>query len=117
MKSSKKIIISVSESPLGETFVNEALRTALGISAGCKEHKVDLLLYGDSVHMIRLPMADTYMGKLLRTLACQDSVIYLDKASLEERKLLLPSFPAPFAVIEREEIPALFRQADMNISL
>lgn len=114
---SKNVLINVNGTPLGREFILEKIRTAVGISAGYKEHKVNVLLAGDSVYFPIMPTNQGQLGKMTRASKFNGLEFFVDKKSLDERKLDLEKIIDPFTIVSRDEIRVLCEKSDVVLSL
>jgi sulfur relay (sulfurtransferase) DsrF/TusC family protein len=113
----KKILVFINESPFSDMTIQESLRIALGTTAGYKEHKVDLVLTGDSVYFMTVPRDENNIRKFLEGASLIGVDIYLDEKSMEERKLDKENIAEPFRIADRKQIFELLKNADVNFSL
>jgi sulfur relay (sulfurtransferase) DsrF/TusC family protein len=113
----KKILMFINESPLSDVTIQEGLRTALGTTAGYREHKVDVVLTGDSVYFMNIPEDGNSVKKFIEGTKLIGINIYLDEKSLEERNLDKEKVPEPFMTADRKKIFDLLKSADVNFSL
>lgn len=114
---SKKILITLSEAPFGEKFIVENFRTALGVTAGYREHRVDLLFTGDAVFFVKMQDYDTLIKKFLNSFKLLGSNLYLDMKALQDRNINSSDVPEPFIVATRDEILDFYRYSSLNINL
>ena len=114
---SKKILVILSDTPLGKTYVDHVLRSVLGMSAGYKEHKVNILFTSDSVLFALMPTDQGQTAKMVKALKLLDASLYLDKKSLDERNIEQDLIEEPFRSVDRDSIMDLLRQSQLTISM
>ncbi len=114
---SKKLLIMAGDSPVGDSDIMEKLRLTLGVTAGYREHKVDLVLFGDAVYLLQVPKDQAGLEKFFKSFQYNDFKIFVDSASAKTRNLKLDSPESPFKALEREELLKLLDGAEMTISL
>jgi sulfur relay (sulfurtransferase) DsrF/TusC family protein len=114
---SKKILININGTPLGHEFILEKIRTAVGISAGYKEHEVDILLAGDSVYFPLMPIEQGHLGKITRASQFNGLEFYVDLESLKERNVDPGKIKEPLKILGRDEILALCKNSDVVLSI
>ena len=64
---SRNVLIFAKDSPFGESDVREKLRLSLGLSAGYKEHTVNLVLTGDAVYLVNVPEETSGILKFIKS--------------------------------------------------
>jgi sulfur relay (sulfurtransferase) DsrF/TusC family protein len=105
------------ETPFGDGDVVERLRFTLGVTAGYYEHKADLVLVEDAVYFLKIPGNAGELSKFIKSFALNGFNIYVDTASLEERKIDEKLIVAPFVKLDRDKLPELLEQSDLVFSL
>lgn len=114
---SQKILMTLTDTPLGKSSIVEKLRAALGMSAGYKEHKINLVLTGDAVYLLRMQGGEDLLDKFIRTYELIDADLFIDEVSAKDRNVPLDEVPKPFKVINRDEIYKLLKESDLTASL
>lgn len=114
---SKKILVVLSDAPMEETFIEDDLRTSLGMSAGYKDHQVDLLLTGNAVYLLNILQNHNLLQKFIKIFSLLDSTIYLDKKSIEEHNIDTGQIEKPFKLSTRDEIIKLMNKSGFVLSL
>jgi len=113
---SKKVLVIIKELSAGENELKAKLRLTLGISAGYREHKVDMLLVEDAVYFVRVFKENKSLEKYMKSFQYNDFKVFLDGESLKNRNID-EKFTDGFKTINRDELRELFDQADMIISI
>ena len=116
---SKKILVILSRTPFEGNSIKETFRTALGMTAGYLEHKVDLLLTKDAVFFLKQEKDKDMIDKFVKTFFLLDSKIHIDKDSLEEKGLKGDELDLkdPFVLTEREDILKLLQDSEITLCL
>ena len=114
---SRNVLIFAKDSPFGESDVREKLRLSLGLSAGYKEHNVNLVLTGDAVYLVNVPEESSGILKFIKSFKYNNANIFVDTDSLSWRNLVVDSIPAPFKKLDRDNMSKLLKESDLTISL
>jgi sulfur relay (sulfurtransferase) DsrF/TusC family protein len=113
---SKRILITINETPLNQANIIENLRTSLGITAGYKEHQIDLLFTGDSTYFLLFLKEYDELAKYLKSLEFAEARLYFDEKSLIERNIDRNLAKEPYIILTRDEISDLFNNSSFNLS-
>lgn len=114
---SKKILIIMKETPFGDGDVLERLRFTLGVTAGYYEHKADLVLVEDAVHLLRISGQSGDISRYIKSFVLNGFNIYVDLLSVQERKIDEKLVESPFLKLERQKLSELLEQSDVVFSL
>lgn len=102
---------------MGHEFILEKIRTAIGISAGYREHEVDILLIGDSVYFPIIPMGQGQLGKIARACEFNGLDFFVDEKSLKDRKIDPVKIKDPFKILSRDAIRELCNKSEVVLSI
>jgi len=114
---SRKVLIFVKDTPFGESDIREKLRLSIDITAGYKEHEINLVLIQDAVYLAKIPEETNGLGQFLKSFKLNNSRIYVDMDSMKLRNINFDSLSVPYLKLEREELMKLLVDSDMTISL
>ncbi|MCD4785488.1 MAG: DsrE family protein [Candidatus Eremiobacteraeota bacterium] len=113
---SKKVLVIIKELSTGENELKAKLRLMLGISAGYKEHKVDMVLVEDAVYFTKILQGNKALEKYMKSFHYNDFNIFVDAESLKNRNIKKP-ISEDFKTLNRDELKELLDQSDMTISI
>ncbi len=114
---SKNILIILSDTPMGKTYIDHILRCALGMSAGYKEHRISVLFTNDSVLFALIPLDHGSSAKLVKALRYLDASLYLDKVAIEDRNIDSELIEGPFRIMDRDSIRELLNKSHFTVSI
>lgn len=113
---SKKVLVIIKELSTGENELKAKLRMTLGISAGYKEHKMDLVLVEDAVYFVTVLQDNKALEKYMKSFHYNNFNVFVDAESLKNRNINRP-IPENFKTLNRDELKELLDQSDITISI
>ena len=108
----KKILFCIGASPRASMFCLEGLRATVGAASDLQEHMVAALMYGDGVYLALSNSKRDSLEKFLRALTNSDVRLYVDRASLEARRIPLDKIDSRMEPVSQEQILRMLQDAD-----
>ncbi|MFP4496837.1 MAG: DsrE family protein [Vulcanimicrobiota bacterium] len=113
----KNILVLLMKEPYSNNTLIEELRTSMGVSAGYREHRINMVFTSDAVYALKLSENNEIFSRFLKAFSMLDSKIYIDKKAAEDRNISLENIPDFFMAVDRKKISELYQESDMNFSL
>jgi sulfur relay (sulfurtransferase) DsrF/TusC family protein len=111
----KKVTITFSRPPKGTAHFSEGLRLASGMALN--DHETRLVFIGNGAFCSLKNIDNTESEPFWKTIAEFNYPIYVEKESLEKRKINLPDIDPKFKVISRKEVSEILRDCDIHLGV